>query len=142
MKTGATAALRQPRPRDRKNTQNELQLAILRVKNKGMKISITAVAAEAGVTPSLIHNTYPDVAEEIRAAMGRGTRQQRDAMATELAEARIALKDVRGKLCAAKDDIAKLASIHETLRDEIVFLRGQLAGNVRVLPNRKGRQKR
>lgn len=35
------------------------------------KISISAVARKAGVTPALIHNTYPDVAERIRAVSGR-----------------------------------------------------------------------
>lgn len=126
------------RPRDREKTKMELQLAVLRVKNKGLKMSIVAVAAEAGVTPSLIHNTYPDVAEDIRAQMGRAIRQQRNATAAELAEARAALRSLREELREAKGDIAKLASINETLNDEVTSLRAQVAGKVVVMSNRPG----
>ncbi|WP_261514412.1 TetR family transcriptional regulator, partial [Burkholderia multivorans] len=80
-----------PRRRSRGKTREELQLAMLRVKNKGLKLSISAVATEAGVSAGLIHNTYPDIAEEIRAQVGRGTRQQRDAKVAEV-------KEVRGRL--------------------------------------------
>lgn len=45
------------RPRDRERTRQELQYAMLRVKNKGQKMSISAVAREAGVNASLLHNT-------------------------------------------------------------------------------------
>jgi len=124
--------------RNREKTKGELQLAVLRVKNKGLKLSIAAVAAEAGVSPSLIHNTYPDLAEDIRAQIGRSTRKQRDAKAAELAEARAALKDARDQLRIAQGDIAKLASINETLTDEVTSLRAQLAGKVVVMPNRQG----
>ncbi len=54
-----------PRPRNRERTREELQLAILRIRDKGLKLSISAVASEAGVTAGLIHNTYPDIAEKI-----------------------------------------------------------------------------
>lgn len=69
---------RSARTRGRASTAQELQTALLRVKDKGLKISITAVAAEAGVVPSLIHNTYPDIAEQIRGLVGRTARRQRD----------------------------------------------------------------
>lgn len=101
-------------------------------------MSIAAVANEAGVTPSLIHNTYPDLAEEIRAQMGRATRQQRDAKAAELAGARSALKRLREALEEARRDIAKLASINETLSDEVTSLRAQVAGKVIAMPSRQG----
>ncbi|KGS96668.1 tetR family transcriptional regulator-like protein [Burkholderia pseudomallei MSHR7498] len=102
-------------------------------------MSIAAVAGEAGVSPSLIHNTYPDVAERIRAELGRATRQQRDVKAAELADARAALKELREQLRIAQGDIAKLASINETQRDEIAFLRAQVAGKVRDIPRREDR---
>jgi AcrR family transcriptional regulator len=129
---------REARPRNRDKTKEELQFAVLRVKNKGLKMSISAVAAEAGVSPSLIHNTYPDLAEDIRALIGRSTRQQRDTKAAELAEARAELKELREQLKAAQSDIATLASINETLRDEVTSLQAQVAGKVFVMPNRKG----
>jgi AcrR family transcriptional regulator len=137
-KTEMPLTRREPRRRDKGKTKTELQLAILRVKNKGLKMSIAAVASEAGVNPSLIHNMYPDLAEEIRAQMGRATRQQRDEKAAELADLRQTLRELRKELQAAKWDIDKLASINESLRDEIDLLRAQVADKVRVMPRRMG----
>ena len=125
-----------PRPRSREKTRVELQLAILRVKNKGLRLSISAVAAEAGVSAGLIHNTYPDIAEEIRALMGRKIRQQRDDMAKELAEAKQRMRELREDLDTALKDLAKTVSINETLRAELATLRAIAAPNVYPMPER------
>lgn len=124
------------RIRSREKTRQELQLAMLRVKNKGVRMSISAVATEAAVTPGLIHNTYPDIAEEIRALMGRSTRQQRDTKAAELIKARASLQELRGELEAANADLIKLASVNQTLHVEVERLRAAVAGKVVVLPAR------
>lgn len=124
------------KPRNRENTKEELELAILRVKNKGLKLSISAVAAEAGVTPGLIHNTYPDIAEAIRAKVGRGIRQQRDDKAVELAEEKKRLREVSNERDAALADLAKLASINESLRTELATLRASASANVVIHPQR------
>ncbi len=97
-------------------------------------MSISAVALEAGVTPPTIHNVYPDLAEKIRLEMGRGTRQQRDAKAAELKSFKRRNAELRVELEEAKADIAKLASLNETLRGENVQLRAQLDGKLTVLP--------
>jgi len=102
-------------------------------------MSIAAVASEAGVTPSLIHNTYSDIAEEIRAQIGKATRQQRDAKATELTEVRATLRALREELRLVQRDFAKLASINETLREEIAVLQAKEGGKVRLLPCRESR---
>lgn len=127
-----------PRCRSRGKTREELQLAMLRVKNKGLKLSISAVATEAGVSAGLIHNTYPDIAEEIRAQVGRGTRQQRDAKAAEVKEVREQLKTLRAERDAALADVARLASINETLRQEVAMLQAAVSGKIVVLPPRRG----
>lgn len=122
-----------PRRRSRVKTREELQLAVLRVKNKGLKLSISAVATEAGVSAGLIHNTYPDIAEEIRAQVGRGTRQQRDTKAAEVKKVRAQLKILRAERDAALADVARLASINETLRQEVAKLQAVTVGKVVVL---------
>ncbi|MBF5008761.1 TetR family transcriptional regulator [Burkholderia pseudomultivorans] len=121
-----------PRRRSRVKTREELQLAMLRVKNKGLKLSISAVATEAGVSAGLIHNTYPDIAEEIRAQVGRGTRQQRDTKAAEVKKVRAQLKILRAERDAALADVARLASINETLRQEVAKLQAVTVGKVIV----------
>lgn len=126
-----------PRPRSREKTREALQLAMLRVKNKGLKLTISAVAVEAGVSAGLIHNTYPDIAEEIREKIGRATRQQRDAKAADLKEAKAKLKALREELDIVMTDVARLASINETLRQEVTTLRAAASGKVVVLPPRE-----
>lgn len=125
-----------PPRRSREKTREELELARLRVKNKGLKLSISAVAIEAGVTPGLIHNTYPDIAEAIREELGRATRQQRDDKIAELAEAKVRMRELRADLDGALADLAKLASINKTLRDDLATLSAAATGNVVVLPTR------
>ena len=121
------------RHRNRERTREELQYAMLRVKNKGKKLNISAVAAEAGVTPGLIHNTYPDVAEAIRVEIGKATRQQRDEKTAELTKARERIGELRAELNAALTDLQRVVSANETLRQEVAILRSASSGKVVVL---------
>ena len=61
--------------RNREKNRAELQLAMLRVMNKGEKLTICAVAREAGVTPGLMHNVFPDIVDDIRSEVYKTTRQ-------------------------------------------------------------------
>lgn len=103
---------------------------MLAVTNSGKRLSISAVAIEAGVSPALIHNSYPDFAEKIREQMGRAMRMQRDEKATELMTAKAQLTELRAKLRTAQADISKLASLNETLRIEVATLRAVAEGKV------------
>jgi AcrR family transcriptional regulator len=133
MKTTEESALQKPRLRDRAKTKMALQRAIRMFERKGLPLSITAIASEVGVTPALIHNTYPGIADEIRLKTGRTAREQRDAKAEELNIARDKIRDLTEKLKDSNAEKARLASINETLRDEIAALRGQLTGKVTVI---------
>jgi len=130
-----TKTSKQIRRRDRGRTLEELRLAIARVKSNGKKLSISAVAIEAGVTPGLIHNTYPDLAETIREQVGKATRKQRDDKIAELSKARKRIKESRVELKAALSDIQRLASTSETLRQEVAKLRAAGGGKVVFLPS-------
>lgn len=132
----STGVPEKSRQRNREKTLDELQLAMLRVKNKGKKLTISAVASEAGVTPGLIHNTYPDLAESIRAQVGKATRQQRDESIAELTKVRQRNKELRAELETASKDIKRLASTNETLRQEVAKLRAATTGKVVILPPR------
>lgn len=132
----STRAPKKNRPRNRDKTLEELQLAVLTVKNKGEKLTIAAVADEVGVTPGLIHNTYPDLAESIRKQIGKATRQQRDEAIAELTKIRQRNKELRAELKTASNDIKRLASTNETLRQEVTKLRAASTGKVVILPSR------
>lgn len=125
------------RPRDRERTRQELQYAMLRVKNKGPRMSISAVAREAGVNASLLHNTYPDIAEEIRAQMGRATRVQRDQKGADLVKARETIRDLRREIDEMEVDIAKITSLNLTLEHEVTRLKAVVTGKVIILDPQK-----
>ena len=74
--------------------KKELNLAIYRIergraKTKATEVNVTSVAREAGVTPALIHNHYPEIAEAIRVKQGTSSRKQRDTKQNELMQTRV-----------------------------------------------------
>lgn len=118
------------RGRNGAKTKEDLQYAILRLQNRGLKISISAVAREVGVAAPLIHNTYPEIAEEIRRIVGRATREQRDEKRSALVAERVANKALREAIVKLKEDLDKLASVNMTLMDQISVLKAVAAGKV------------
>jgi SMC interacting uncharacterized protein involved in chromosome segregation len=123
-----------PRRRDRVQTDFDLRLALSRLQKRDCKISILAVATEAGVTPALLHNRYPDFAEEIRKLIGKETRSQRDIKHDLLVAERKKNRDLTEEIAHLKKDIAKLASINESLRVELTVANEISAGRVARLP--------
>ncbi|MBN3799410.1 TetR family transcriptional regulator [Burkholderia sp. Ac-20392] len=107
----------------RKNAEireKELRLAIFRIERgrahtKATRLSVSSVAREAGVTPALIHNHYPAIAEEIRVKQGASSREQRDLKQNELNAEREKRKALKLELEEARKQLARLASINEML---------------------------
>jgi AcrR family transcriptional regulator len=103
--------------------EKELRLAIFRIERgrshtKAEKLSISAVAREAGVSSALLHNHYPAVADEIRTKLGATSRQKRDEKQSMLNVERERTKVLRKELAELKVQIAQLASINEMLAIE------------------------
>lgn len=127
------------------NREKDLRLAILRIergraRTKATKLSISSVAREAGVSPALIHNHYPLVAEAVRVKQGVSTRAQRDAHRDALRDERKACRALHDRIREAEQRIAILASINETLIVENQGLKAQLATrNVSSLVDRRQR---
>lgn len=112
-------------------TRQSLELALRRLKRKRAndgeeKISIAAVAREAGVSNATIHNRYPDVAERVRAlqvATGGG----RSKMMPDTSDAlHRKLREVRQEVERLKDDLAKSQSINLRLIKENELLQARL----------------
>jgi AcrR family transcriptional regulator len=111
---------------DRKTAEvreRELRLALLRIqrgrsRTKAKRLSVAAVAREAGVTAALIHNHYPGLAAAIREAMGRGERASREAKNQELKALRARARELNDEVKALRADVARLASINEVLMAE------------------------
>ncbi len=94
------------------------------------KISISAVARKAGVTPALIHNTYPEVAAQIRTVSGRDASAVRNQKVEVLQALQVANKRLYLENTQLNADVARMASIVQTLTHEIAKLRALLAGQV------------
>ena len=104
--------------RSRRGTEQRLKDAIKQLQQAGLKVSISAVAKAAEVTPALIHNTYPDIAEQIRTVTGKTARNQGDARYDALAQERQRNRALRVEVDHLRQECAKLASINLTLMNK------------------------
>lgn len=117
--------------------EKDLRLALYRIQ-KGRahtgetKVTIAAVAREAGVSTALIHNHYPSIAEAIREAQGRSSRATRDVKHQDLIAERKKSSEYRQEIEELRTKVANLASINEVLLDENRVLKAKL-GDPRVV---------
>ncbi|HHN0155122.1 TetR family transcriptional regulator [Pseudomonas sp. MT3] len=100
--------------------ERDLQLALARIQRGRAhtgetKVTIAAVAREAGVSTALIHNHYPIIAEAIRDAQGRSSRAQRDVKHQDLRAEREKNRALRKEIEELRAKVARLASINEVL---------------------------
>ena len=98
--------------------ERDLQLALARIQRGRAhtgetKVTIAAVAREAGVSTALIHNHYPIIAEAIRDAQGRSSRAQRDVKHQDLRAEREKNRALRQEIEELRAKVASLASINE-----------------------------
>ena len=123
--------------------ERDLRLALARIQRGRAhtgesKVTIAAVAREAGVSTALIHNHYPNVAEAIREAQGRSSRAQRDVKHQDLIAEREKNKLLRQELEELRLKTADLASINEVLMAELRALKAR-SGDLKIvaLPSRR-----
>jgi AcrR family transcriptional regulator len=110
--------------------EKDLQLALARIqRNRShtgeVKVSIAAVAREAGVSSALIHNHYPKIAEAIRTVQGRASRALRDVKHQELIAQRKRNRELREEIEELRSKVARLASINEMLLNENCLLKSK-----------------
>lgn len=103
--------------------EKDLKLALLRIqkgraKTGEIKVTIAAVAREAGVSTALIHNHYPSIAEAIREVQGRSSRAMRDIKQQDLIAERKKSAAYRQEIAELRAKVASLASINEVLLDK------------------------
>ncbi|WP_199225891.1 hypothetical protein [Chromobacterium sp. Panama] len=114
-------------------TRKRISLAFKKLRRdagaQGKGPSISAVAREAGVSHTLIHTKYPDIAEEIRVAGGRGPKQQLERQRENLRVAeertgqlRDELADVRKLNRGLASENARLTLLVKRLEKEIAAL--------------------
>ena len=117
----AGPSLQGPRLRDRQRTASELRLVLTRLQARSLPVSIAAVAKEAGVSAPLIHNKYPEIAEEIRALAGKTVRQRASDEREDWVALRAKNRALRLELNEVRRELIDLASENESLRRDLQF---------------------
>ena len=128
---------------DRKTAEvreRELRLALSRIqrgrsRTEAKRLSIAAVAREAGVSAALIHNHYPGLADVIREAIGRGERASREAKNQEIGALRARTQELNDEVKTLRANVARLASINEVMMAENASLKAMTGahGTVRSI---------
>lgn len=121
---------RQSPARSRSKTLDALDKVINKFVENNEKISITSIARAAGVTPSLIHNTYPAVAEKIRILMGKSVRSQRDSKTQALMIEKEKNRALRTENEQLLEELARIASVNQLLLLEIAELKATCSGKM------------
>ncbi|GLZ86691.1 hypothetical protein Pres01_27420 [Metapseudomonas resinovorans] len=111
--------------------EKDLRLALFRIQQGrahtgATKITITAIAREAGVSTALIHNHYPNIAEAIREAQGRSSRAMRDVKHQDLIAERKKSAAYRQEIKELRAKVANLASLNEVLLDKNRVLKAKM----------------
>lgn len=106
-------------------THKRIRLAIVRLEQgqakvveKGRKVSVAAVAEEAGVSRALIHKDYPDLMERIRGNVDKAIQKQRDEKHLKLKQERFKNRQLREKIVELTEQRNGLASKNATLELE------------------------
>lgn len=123
---------REAKSRSKEKTYDALSKAIDDSLSRSDKMSISAIARIVGVTPSLIHNTYPDIAARIRMLVGKSVRVQRDSQRLALTLEKEKNKLLRSELLELKRDFAKLASVNQLLLLQLA--QSKEVNKVKVVP--------
>ncbi len=111
--------------RSESDTHKRIRLAIVRLEKgqpkvveKGRKVSVAAVAEEAGVSRALIHKDYPDLMERIRNNANKAIQRQRDEKHEKLKEERFKNRQLREKIVELTEQRNELASKNATIELE------------------------
>lgn len=126
-----------PRTKNREQTLAALQGALKTLQSRDQKITLKAVAELANVSPSLLNHRYPDFAEKVRGLVGRTIRQQRNEKADLLVTEREKNRQLRALVDSQLEEITRLASVNEALRQELAVQRAMAEGKVTKISQKK-----
>ncbi|MDG6096891.1 TetR family transcriptional regulator [Aestuariibacter sp. GS-14] len=113
------------RPRNREKTHDRIRMAIVRLEQgrpnvvkPERKMSVAAVAEEAGVSRTLIMNQYPDLLERIRGGANKHIQKQRDEKHEALRKEREKNRELRSTLADVMQKYQVMVSRNTTLELE------------------------
>lgn len=118
-------------------TRRRLELALRRLQHGKMqsgasdRISIAAVAREAGVSNATIHNRYPDIAERVRTLHVKTSKSKTKPLPDSTDVLQRKLKEARQAIEQLKIDLAKSQSINLRLAKENELLNARRSSQKR-----------
>ncbi|MGY6157408.1 TetR family transcriptional regulator [Paraburkholderia graminis] len=128
----------------KRETATALEMAIKRIRHgvpkvvpPGQRLSIAAVAREAGVSNATIHNRHPDIAEKIRQFIGESDETRLDNVRDRLKECQTKLAMLRNEHALLKIDLQRSQSINLRLLKENELLRTNSTNQTNVFTLRK-----
>ncbi|WP_408733477.1 TetR family transcriptional regulator [Pseudomonas sp. LS1212] len=104
-----------------------------------LTLVFSSIATQTPVTPGLIHNTYPAVAEKIRNLMGKSVRAQRDSKHQALMSEKEKSRALRAENDQLLEELARIASVNQRLLFEMAELKAVSSGKVVALAPKPGR---
>lgn len=121
--------------KQRSPTKRRLELALRRLQHGKMqsnhdgRISIAAVAREAGVSNATIHNRYPEIAERVRALHAQASKDVTKAIPDTSEVLYKKLQQARKEINQLKEDLVRSQSINLRLvrENEMLHARPQKA---------------
>lgn len=122
--------------RSRSKTLETLDRVIDSLVAKDENLTIASVARAANVTPGLIHNTYPAVAERVRTLMGKSVRAQRDSKHLALMSEKEKNRALRTENDQLMSELTRLASVNQQLIFEVAELKALVSGKLTTLTSK------
>lgn len=111
---------------EKNKTETLIEAALLRIQKgkpkivkKGRKLSIKSISEEAKISPSTIHNRYPDLADKIRGLLHKTPSERMTVQHSEMRKLRERNKALRKEIAQLKEDLAKSVSIQLRLQKEM-----------------------
>lgn len=128
----------------KRETAKALEMAIKRIRHgvpkivpPGQRLSIAAVAREAGVSNATIHNRHQDIADEIRQLVGESDESLLDSVRDRLKECQAKLATLRSEHALLKIDLQRSQSINLRLLKENELLQTNSINQTNVFTLRK-----
>ncbi|WP_454829722.1 TetR family transcriptional regulator [Paraburkholderia xenovorans] len=125
-------------------TRQALEMAIKRIRRgvtkvvpPGQRMSIAAVAREAGVSNATIHNRHPDIADMVRQLIGEVEPAKMDIERNRLKECQMKLAELRKEHAQLKIDLQRSQSMNLRLLKENELLRKNSTHEANVFALRK-----
>lgn len=114
-----------------------IRRGVTKVVPPGQRMSIAAVAREAGVSNATIHNRHPDIADMVRQLIGEVEPAKMDIERNRLKECQMKLAELRKEHAQLKIDLQRSQSMNLRLLKENELLRKNSTHEANVFALRK-----